>query len=115
MELTVRDGDYCLDETGGLREATGAQEVMARVLFRLTARRGGLPFLPELGSHLHLLLHEKPSARPSLARRYVAQALEQERDLTVNEVTFLDTETGGNVVVQMEWKGEPLSVTVELT
>ena len=39
MERTLIDGDYVPDGAGGLKESDGAEEVLARVLFRLTARR----------------------------------------------------------------------------
>ena len=68
MERVLRDGDYVPDGAGGLSTRTGGEEALARVLFRLTARRGGLPFLPDLGSRLYQLSREKPSARQSLPR-----------------------------------------------
>ena len=78
MERMLRDGDYVPDGAGGLETAEGAEEVLARVLFRLTARRGAMPFLPGLGSRLHEVIREKPGARQTLCARYVAQALEEE-------------------------------------
>ena len=67
MELFIENGDYVPDGLGGLTGLTGAQEVLQRVLFRLKARRGAMPFLPNLGSSLHTLGREKPAARPALA------------------------------------------------
>ena len=66
MERTLIDGDYVPDGAGGLKENDGAEEVLARVLFRLTARRGAMPFLPGLGSRLHEVIREKPGARQTL-------------------------------------------------
>ena len=43
-ELEIRDGDYVLDTAGALRRACGAEALLQRVLFRLTARRGTFPF-----------------------------------------------------------------------
>ena len=74
MELKLINGDYVPDGKGGLCRQSGAQEVLSRVLYRLTARRGAMPFLPELGSRLYQVPREKPSVRQSLAARYVAQA-----------------------------------------
>ena len=91
----------------------GAQAVLARVLFRLSARRGALPFLPELGSRLHEVLREKPSARLAAARQYVAQALEQE-DVEITDVTLTDLEEGAQLDVSLLWQGETLSVTTQL-
>ena len=113
LELVLRDGDYVCDGRGGMERAEGAEEILARVLFRLTARRGALPFLPELGSRLHEVLREKPSARLAAARQYVAQALEQE-DVEITDVTLTDLEEGAQLDVSLLWQGEALSVTTQL-
>ena len=113
MELELKNRDYIPDGSGGLVRGEGRREVLARVLFRLTARRGALPFLPDLGSRLHEVLREKPSARLAAARQYVAQALEQE-DVNITDVTLTDIEEGAKLVVTLEWKGETLSVTTQL-
>ena len=51
----LREGDYRPDGAGGFALATGGAGVLERVLFLLTARRGGFPLLPEVGSRLYLL------------------------------------------------------------
>ena len=48
MGLSLRNGDYVPDGTGGLRWTEGREALLEQVLFRLTARRGTFPFLPEL-------------------------------------------------------------------
>ena len=48
MEWNLGAGDYIPNGTGGLTALSGGEEVLARVLYRLTARRGAFPFLPEL-------------------------------------------------------------------
>ena len=83
MERKLTQGDYIPDGTGGLTSLSGGEEVLARVLYRLTARRGALPFLPELGSRLYQLGREKPSQRQALAAQYVAEALAEETELAV--------------------------------
>ena len=113
MELELKNRDYIPDGRGGLVRGEGAREVLARVLFRLTARRGGFPFLPELGSRLHEILREKPSARLAAARQYVAQALEQE-DVEVVDVTLTDCEQGAQLDVTLLWRGEEFSVTTRV-
>ena len=113
MELKLKNGDYVPDGAGGLLGGSGAEEILARVLFRLTARRGGLPFLPELGSELYLVLREKPSARLAAARQYVAQALEGE-DVTVTDVRLEDEGRSARLTVSLLWQGEELSVTTTL-
>ena len=114
MERALINGEYVPDGTGGLTTLTGAEEVLARVLFRLTARRGGHPFLPGLGSRLYRILREKPSARQALAAQYAAEALEEEADLKLKQVEWLDTETGGQVTVRLDWQGETLTAQVDL-
>ena len=38
MGLSLREGDYVPDGTGGLRRTGGQEALLERVLFRLTAR-----------------------------------------------------------------------------
>lgn len=112
MELRMKDGDYVPDGQGGVLRCTGGAEVLQRVLYRLSVKRGSFPFLPELGSRLHLLTREKPLARPSVARQYVEEALAGE-DLTVDEVTLTDAGDGRvGVKVELTWQGEALEVNV---
>lgn len=115
MELLLKNGEYVSDGLGGLVGLTGAQEVLQRALFRLQARRGAMPFLQDLGSQLYLLPREKPSARPALAQRYVAQALEPETEVSVTGVTLEELEDGHIwLTAALEWRGEPLSAGVEI-
>ena len=111
MELMVRDGDYCPDGKGGLRRAEGDQELLQRVLWKLSIRQGSFPFLPKLGSRLRQLSWEKPSAREALARQYVAQALEDEVGLNVVDT---ELEADGTLRVLLEQKGEKNEVVVRL-
>ena len=113
MELKLKNGDYIPDGAGGLMRGTGAEEVLARVLFRLTARRGGLPLLPELGSNLYKVLRERPSARLAAARQYVTEALETE-NVTVTDVKLEDVEESIRLIVSLLWQGEELLVTTTL-
>ena len=53
MELQLENRDYVPDGHGGVTGLRGMEALLARTLFRLTARRGALPFLPELGSRLY--------------------------------------------------------------
>ena len=114
MEPKLVNGDYVPDGAGGMVRLSEAEEVLARTLFRLTARRGAFPFRPDLGSRLHLLLREPPSARQALAAQYAAQALEEERDLKVTEAALSRTEDRALLTVRMEWQGENLTAAVEL-
>ena len=49
MALILREGDYVPDGKGGFRTAEGGQELLERILWKLSVRRGSFPFLPELG------------------------------------------------------------------
>ena len=107
----VRDGDYVTDETGALRRAEGSQELLQRVLWKLSIPRGSFPPLPELGSELYQLGRCKASQRESMARQYAAQALEDEPELTV---TAAELEEEGTLRLYLDWRGEELALTMEL-
>ena len=94
MELKIRNGDYIADGIGGERRADGAEALLERALFRLSVRRGSFPFLPELGSELYRLGHEKPSARAAAAKLYTAAALAEETALTVEDVELTERGRG---------------------
>lgn len=66
MELKIRNGDYVALENGGMEMVEGSAELIQRVLYRLTARREGFPFIPTLGSTLHQL--GRVNARSAAAR-----------------------------------------------
>lgn len=110
MELMVRDGDYLPDGQGGYQRAQGGEELLQRVLWKLSIPRGSFPFLPQLGSELYRLGRSGPTQREGLARQYVAQALADEPDLTVTGVTL---EEDGTMEVALDWQGEALVVTME--
>ena len=114
MERKLIRGDYVPDGRGGLIGLDGGQEVLARVLYRLTARRGSFPFLPELGSRLYQLGREKPSERPALAAQYVAEALREETDLAVRSVELRQDGAAGRLTVYLDWQGEMLTARVTL-
>jgi len=110
-EILLENGDQVPNGAGDFCRLEGAQALVQRVLFRLRARRGSFPFLPETGSLLHQLSREKPSARGALCEQYVRQALEEE-DVQVTGVAYEDG--GGEqaqVTVSLLWNGEPLSVS----
>ena len=83
MELMVRNGNYVNDGAGGFLRAEGTDELLQRVLWKLSIPRGSFPLLPALGSELHRLGRAKPAERAGLARQYVAQALSDEAELSV--------------------------------
>lgn len=114
MERKLKNGDYIPAEKGGFAVTTGSQALLQRVLFRLTARQGSFPFLPQLGSNLYLLLREKPSARQALAMQYVVQALEEEREVTVTGVTLRERGDALDLTVALDWQGQSLSAEVTI-
>ena len=109
MEWKLSQGDYVPDGAGGLTALSGGEEVLARVLYRLTARRGALPFLPRLGSRLYQLGREKPSERQALAAQYVAEALSEEPDLSVRSGELVQEGEAGLLTVHLDWRGEALT------
>ena len=112
-ELQMINGDYIPNGAGDFRRLEGSQALIQRLLFKLTARRGALPFLPETGSLLYTLAREKKSARQALCVKYVHQALEGE-DVTVTQVTYREENQSAQVQVSLEWQGKPLEVTANL-
>lgn len=112
MEWKLVQGDYVPDGRGGLTALSGGQEALARVLYRLTARRGAFPFLPELGSRLYQLGREKPSERQALAAQYVAEALREESGLTVRSVELRQEGETGLLTAYLDWQGETLTAQV---
>ena len=63
MELKIKDRDYVADGAGGLVRVSGWDELLERVLFKLSVRRGSFALVPELGSKLHLLWRQS-NTRP---------------------------------------------------
>lgn len=113
MSLLMEHRDY-VKVGGAVAGVSGGEAVVNEVLFRLTARRGSYPLMPQLGSRLYLLSREKPSDWQVLARRYAEEALAELSDLTVKKANV--TQSGGRlwVEVDLEWRGEPLSVECEV-
>jgi len=112
MALQMKNGDYVPNGTGGFAAVSGGQELLERVLFQLTARRGAFPLLPELGSRLYLLLREKPSARQALAASYAAEALADETDLKIIKTVW--EEDSAALTVHFAWNGQALAAAVSL-
>ena len=114
MEGKLVKGDYVRNGMGSFPALSGVEEVLARVLYRLTARRGAMPFLPNLGSRLYQLGREKASARQVLAAQYVAEALREEPELAVESVELTQAGETGLLTVFLSWEGEELTVQLPL-
>lgn len=112
MEIKLFDGDYITDGLGGIERCGGDEALLQRVLYRLSARRGQFPLLPNLGSRLYLLGRESVSQRLSAARLYVAEALVEE-DVTIEDVTIAPAGDGrSEVTVCLAYRGTELSVSL---
>ena len=114
MELKIKDRDYVSDGAGALVRASGREELLERVLYKLSVRRGSFALMPELGSELHLLWREKGERRETAAKRYVAEALAEEAGLTVSDVTM---EQKGDLLalrIALLYEGKERGVSVEI-
>lgn len=108
----LHNGDYVSDGKGGFLRKQGASGVLQEALFRLSCRRGGFPFLPELGSRFYLLCREKPSARDMAAGQYAVEALEG-LDVTVEDAKVLAIQDGvARVTVTLSAGEEQISLEV---
>ena len=105
----MRNGAYQPDGRGGYVALDGGQAVLQRVLFLLTARRGGFPLLPRVGSRLYRLPRERAGSRPALARQYAAEALAELEGISVAGVELSDRADGRmDVTVLLDWNGQRL-------
>ena len=114
MSLLLQDRDYAPDGNGGVAVARDGDELLGEVLFRLTARRESFPFLPGLGSQMHLLCRAKPSEREGLALRYAVEALEDLTEVTVTGASVRQEGDALWVSVELLWQGTRLAVTAQL-
>ena len=111
--MILREGDYVPNGEGGFSAATGAAEVLERVLWKLTVKRGSFPFLPELGSRLHLLSRVPAGEREALAAQYAAEALADEEAVIRETKLTWEGETA-MLTLRMDWQGEELTATVKV-
>ena len=104
------NGDYVPDGAGGFLRAEGTDELLQRVLWKLSIPRGSFPFLPDLGSRLHLLAREKPSAReaPGPAVCGPGPARRRKGTCPVTEVELGGRRNAGKGH-ELEWRGETLT------
>ncbi|MDR3208200.1 MAG: hypothetical protein LBT60_07740 [Oscillospiraceae bacterium] len=94
MEFALKNGDYRPDGLGSFETVTGPEALLQRALLRLAARRGCLPWLPELGSRLHTLSAVRPAEREGAALAYAAEALAPEPEVRVDGVSLSQPEEG---------------------
>lgn len=88
MELKLQHGRYVSAAGGQPARVSGPEETAQRVTMKLTAHRGGFAPLPEYGSRLHTLLYTaRPSEYQTAAMQFIAEALAEEPDVTVTDVS----------------------------
>ena len=114
MSLLLQDRDYADDGNGGVAVAQDGDELLSEVLFRLAARRESFPFLPSLGSRMHLLRRVKPSERENLALQYAVEALAGLTEVTVTGASVSEEDGTFRVSVELLWQGTRLAVTTQL-
>lgn len=111
MELKLVNGDYTLSGGGGFSRAYGREAMLARVLYRLTARKGSFELMPDMGSQLWLL----PSKPRSMWERYawaaVTEALSDE-PVTLTSITV--DERNGHLSVAAEFKYGDETIAAEV-
>ncbi|MCQ2447429.1 MAG: hypothetical protein MJ073_00785 [Oscillibacter sp.] len=114
MALALKNGDY-INENGTLLEVSGQDALLQRVLFKLTARRGSFPFLPELGSRLWELGRIPAGTKKSAAQQFVAEALADE-NLTVENVTLTPVDdTTMELTAELRWNEKQLHVNLNVS
>ena len=116
MDMKLTSGDYVPDSSVGYGFLTvsGGDELLQRVLFRLTAHRGGFPFIPELGSRFWLLPREKKSNRKSAAMQFAIEALSDMSGISVEDVSVTETDDCLEVYVKILYSGETYTLTVDI-
>lgn len=114
MSLLLKQRDYAADGNGGVAAVQGGEALLNEVLFRLTVRRGSFPFLPGLGSRMHQLRREKPSAWETLAQQFAVEALAELDGVTVTGARVREEVGVLTVEVSLLWQGVQLSAQVWL-
>ena len=114
VSLLLQNRDYAPDGNGGVAVVQDGDELLGEVLFRLAVRRESFPFLPDLGSRMHLLRRAKPSERESLALQYAVEALEDLAEVTVTGASVRQEDGALWVNVDLLWQGTRLAVTAQL-
>lgn len=113
-ELLIKNGDYVKNGAGGFEKLSDENAVLERVLYKLTARRGTFPLLPEIGSNLYLLGRLPRKEQQSAAEQYVVQALSDESNLEVTQVLLEGEQEERRLTVFMNYAGEQLSVSMTI-
>ena len=113
MELKMRGGDYVKNVYHDLECVSGTEEAAQRIMMKLKGRRGGFALLPEYGSRLYALGGMRSGQRESMARLYIAEALEGEGAI-LEDMQLRDE--GDSLVMELSLRlgGETISITTEI-
>lgn len=113
MSILLKNKDYAPDGGGSVTAVEGGEAILCDVLFRLNARRGSFPLMPQFGSRMYRLRGEKPSARTALARQYAVEALSDLEDVAVTDAAV--SVSGDRLLIRVDllWQGQALSVELE--
>lgn len=114
MSLLLKQRDYVADGNGGVAAVREGEALLNEALFRLAARRGSFPFLPELGSRMYQLRREKPSAWETLAQQFAVEALRELDGVTVTGARVREEAGVLTAEVSLLWQGAQLSAQVWL-
>ena len=91
MEIKLNEGRY-VTSSGVLEEVSGYEELAQRIMMKLTAHRGKFWPKPDYGSKLYMLINgERPSNRENAVRQYVAEALSDEPEVELKELSIKNT------------------------
>lgn len=113
MELKMRSGDYVKNICHELESVSGTEEAVQRIMMKLKGRRGGFALLPEYGSRLYTLGGIRPGQRETMARLYIAEALEGEGAI-LEELQLRDADGILNVEISLRLGSETIRVTTEI-
>lgn len=110
MAMQLKKGDYVPDGRGGFLLLSGGEDLLQRILFKLTVRRASFPLLPELGSKLYRLPGERVSDQETMAKQYVEEALIEEEGLEVKTVSW--DRGSGKLGLELVWKTQEISTSL---
>ena len=110
MELKLKNGDYVKNGYHDLESVSGAEEAAQRIMMKLRARRGGFALMPDYGSRLYTLASVRPGRRESMARQFIAEALEGEKVL-LEELRLIDDGENLNLELSLKLGGQRLNIT----
>ena len=114
MELKLVNGDYVRREIGVFESTYGIDELMERVKFKLTARKGGLVLMPDMGSELYKITGVKKSQRASMAEMYITDAVSDEPDVSVKNVSVSEKGDTLEVCAEFEYTGGEFAVSIDI-